>query len=82
MDPFEQPPSPAKNFIGGGGCGCGCLGLIIMLIASVFMGAMYLGYLATESAGSVWITGAIGLTSGALLLVMGVVMWIVSVVLD
>lgn len=82
MDPFEQPPSPAKNFLGGGGCGCGCLGLILMLIALVFVGALSMGYIAARSAGTVYLLSGIGVVVGALLLVLGVLMWVVSVVLE
>ncbi len=82
MDPFEQPPSPAKNFLGGGGCGCGCLGLLMVLVAAVFVGALSMGYLAASSAGTVYIGAGLGTVVGLLLVAIGVVMWIVSVVLD
>lgn len=82
MDPFEQPPSPAKNFLGGGGCGCGCLGLLMVLIAVVFAGAIYLGYIAPASVGTVGLFSAITITVGLLVTLFGVLLWVVSVVLD
>jgi hypothetical protein len=82
MDPFEQPPSPAKNFLGGGGCGCGCLGLLMVLVALVFGGALYSGAISTASAGSVWLFCAIAITVGLLTTLLGVLLWIVSIVLD
>ena len=66
----------------GGGCGCGCLGLLLFLVSAVFVTALYLGYLSAQSAGTVYVVAGIGATFGLLLLVLGVLMWVVSVVLD
>lgn len=82
MDPFEQPPSPAKNFLGGSGCGCGCLGMILALVGVVFIGALSFGYVSYQSAGTIYVTSGISLATGALLVVIGVLLWVISVVVD
>lgn len=82
MDPFEQPPSPAKNFLGGSGCGCGCLGSIVGIVAVVFIAALSMGYISQQSAGTVYLGSGVGITVAVGLVVLGVVMWLVSVLLD
>lgn len=82
MDPFEPPPSPMKNFVGGGGCGCGCIGMLVVLVAGVGLAAVPVGFFPETYAPTMGMLSAAGVITGALLAVLGGAMWTASLFLD
>ena len=83
MDPFEKPPSPAKNFLGGGGCGCGCVGLLLMLFTGVFLTAYNMRYIQPESATyMIYYPAGFTILAGLVMVGLGFILWIGSVLVD
>ncbi|MEZ4319073.1 MAG: hypothetical protein R3F61_16280 [Myxococcota bacterium] len=82
LDGYEAPPSPMKNFVGGGGCGCGCIGMLVVLAAGMGMAAVPLQFFPVEYGGTVGLLSAVGVACGLLLAVLGGAMWVASLFLE
>jgi len=82
VEGYEPPPSPMKNFVGGGGCGCGCIGMLVMLAAGMGLGAVPLHFFSAELDGMIGMVSAVGVACGVLLALLGGAMWVASLFLE
>ncbi len=82
MDGYEPPPSPLKNFVGGGGCGCGCIGLLTVFFAGVIMALVPLEFFGEGLGRTIGMFSAAGLVCGAILALLGGVMWVASLFVE
>lgn len=82
MEPYEVPPSPMKNFVGGGGCGCGCIGMLVVLAAGMGVAAVPLQFFSPEWASTAGMLSAAGVACGVVLAVLGGAMWVASLFLE
>ncbi len=82
MDGYETPPSPLKNFVGGGGCGCGCIGILMVFFAGVGLSLVPIQFFSPEWTPTMGTLSGVGIVCGALLALLGGAMWVASLFLE
>jgi hypothetical protein len=71
----EPQFSARRNYLSGSGCGCGCLGALAVLLGSVLLGVIPLGFYSGGTSMPM-ILGGVSITVGILVALVGVGMYI------
>jgi hypothetical protein len=77
----EPDYSAARNYLSGSGCGCGCLGLLTVLLGTIIVGVIPLGFY-TGSTTMPMIAGGATLVTGILVALLGIGMSIGALFMD
>ncbi len=77
----EPEFSAAHNYLNGSGCGCGCIGALMVLLGSVVVGVIPLGFYAGSTT-TPMIAGGAAIACGILVALLGIGMCVGSMFMD